>query len=135
MYQVLHKPRIVTPLHRAGLAPAVLTHPSLHAGGAQAAGETSAGPLPPWRPCLLGLRAALRRERIEALVKRVRHKPRRRRWEKAFLEFAEAAGYAAQFEWLTTCCTSITPGRLAQPLLSHPSQIPRDVSTGLAQSQ
>jgi hypothetical protein len=91
-YQVLDERKIVNHLHLCGLAHQVLTHHGLCAGGAKAeAWKTKARPLPPLSQRLDSLREALRRERIEALAKRVRHKPIQRRLKKVLMEFAEAA--------------------------------------------
>jgi hypothetical protein len=91
-YQVLDERKIVNHLHLCGLAHQVLTHHGLQAGGAKAeAKKTQERPLPPLSQRLVSLREALRRERIEELVKRERHKPLRRRLKKVLMEFADAA--------------------------------------------
>jgi DDE superfamily endonuclease len=91
-YQVLDERKIVNHLHLCGLAHQALTHHGLEAEGAQAeTRQTGERTLPPLNQRLASLRAAWRRERIEAVVSRIRHAPLRRKVEKVLKEFAEAA--------------------------------------------
>jgi SRSO17 transposase len=72
-YQVLSERGIVNHLHRSGLAHQLLTHHGLKAGGAQAGADGKTRARPPLDRRLEGLGAALRRERIDTVVKRTRH--------------------------------------------------------------
>src|SRR5262245_66233517 len=72
-YQVLSERGIVTHLHLSGLAHQLLTHHSLEAGGEQADAQKGRRALPTLNSRLESLRAALRQERIDTVVKRLRH--------------------------------------------------------------
>jgi hypothetical protein len=90
-YQVLHERGIRNHLHLCGLAHLLLTHHSLGAVGAPATKETKDVPLPPLSQRREALRDAVRREQIERVIKRTRHKSSRRRLKKLLQEFAQAA--------------------------------------------
>jgi SRSO17 transposase len=90
-YQVLNERGIRNHLHLCGLAHLLLTHHSLGAVGAQAKKGTKDVPLPPLSQRLEALRDAVRRERMERVVRRTRHASSRRRLKKLLQEFAQVA--------------------------------------------
>jgi SRSO17 transposase len=91
-YQVRTEKKITTHLHLSGLAHQLLTHHSLQVVGAQAKQTTKEGrPLPPLNQRLADLREALRRERVEAAVGRIRHAKVRQKVKQVLLELSEAA--------------------------------------------
>jgi Transposase DDE domain len=85
-YQVLSERGIRHHLHLCGLAHLLLTHHSLEAVGAKARKANQEGSLPPLPERLEALRDDLRRDRLDRLVRRTRHKDLRRKLKKYLVE-------------------------------------------------
>jgi len=90
-YQMVRERGIVNHLHVCGLAHQMLTHHGLTAAGAQADANDRCRALPPLSSRLESLRAAIRRERVAAVVGRTRHARTRQRLIELLSELQEAA--------------------------------------------
>ena len=90
-YQVQSERAIRHHLHLSGLAHHVLTHHSLTAAGDKARKAKKELSLPPMSQRLHALRDELRRERLDRLMKRVRHGRLRKRMKECLLELGLAA--------------------------------------------
>jgi SRSO17 transposase len=90
-YQVLQERGIVNHLHLCGLAHLMLTHHGHSAGGAQAKPTKKECVLPPLNSRLGHLRAAVRREQEETVIKRTRHKKVREKLRKLIAVLESAA--------------------------------------------
>jgi len=90
-YQVQSERAIRHHLHLSGLAHQVLTHHSLTAAGAKARKAKKDLSLPPLSQRLEALRDELRRERLDRLMRRVRHGRLRKRMKECLLELGLAA--------------------------------------------